>query len=1162
MYLKNLTIKGFKSFAETTTLDLEPGITVVVGPNGSGKSNIVDAVAWVLGAQGPRTVRSSKMDDVIFAGTAKRAALGRAEVCLTIDNSSGALGLELGEIAIRRTLFRNGDSEYAINGAPCRLLDVQELLSDSGVGRQQHVIVSQGQLDTILNARPEDRRLVIEEAAGVLKYRKRKEKAERRLESTEANLLRLADLVREVRRQIRPLERQADAVRRHGALIEELQAIRLYVAGRELATLRARLQAGMQARTRLQGEEASLKSELAQLDTSVLQTEAELSAMGAHDLSDILVRVERLGERARGMATLLTERRRGIERDRASMIDQAVIASLEAESSRLSNELATVETEAQALLPEADKVSEAEADLETQRADFDETWGAEVAPLVNRAGEMRARLAGLRQGIERGEIEMTRLSSRIESMSAKAGDLDDKARQASDEVVATQGAFAAHRSGVEDAIGQRVACEGAVERAEVALREADAERHAWSARAETLALALDEARARAGAMSLSGVDVALGTLLDLIEIDPGWELAFEAAVGPAMAAVVVDGGIDGARQALKVLEGSSGAILPMDTGAGTYMASNTPSLSSVIGGAELVRPHVRARNPRLSGLLDTLLRNAVRVGADWGEALEVAISNPDLVVVTQGGDCFGPYGWRVGMTGAGATGAALDEAAQRSASAAVEADVADAALTTAREELASARQNETLALAARDDNERRHQVASATVERLSHELAELRLEIEEVRKHHDEMVQQTQGEQARVAGLEAELPLLEAEEARAGDQRRAMHEARSRIDERMAAVAALRTDLEVRATGFEARRSYLQGRLGEVNERLSRNVAERDAAEGRRIELDRRLAATDRLSSFLEERSKWVEEMLSELHERRRMQSEAVRATTDRLDQLRRRRIEAERQLEALREQTRRGELEVQEIELRVETAVETLRRDLDQEPAAALEATCPELPEGISAAARLRELERELRLMGPINPLALEEHAALQERHDFLESQLEDVKASRRELAKVIKVIDIEIESVFSAAFVDVSQNFTKLFETLFPGGQGSLKLTDPSNLLETGIEVEARPSGKNVRKLSLLSGGERSLTAMAFLFAVFRSRPSPFYLMDEVEAALDDVNLHRFLDLLGEFRQDAQLVIVSHQKRTMEIADTLYGVTMEPGGSSKVVSERVSTS
>ncbi|MEJ7583705.1 MAG: AAA family ATPase [Acidimicrobiales bacterium] len=374
MFLRALTIKGFKSFADSTTLAMEPGVTVVVGPNGSGKSNVVDAIGWVLGAQAPSAVRCSRMDDVIFAGTAKRAALGRAEVSLTIDNGAGLLPVDFAEVTVTRTLFRSGDSEYAINGVPCRLLDVQEMLSDSGVGRQQHVIISQGQIDAVLNARPEDRRLIIEEAAGVLKFRRRKEKAERRLASTEANLIRLQDLLREVRRQLRPLERQADDARRHGSVVAELTALRIFLAGQELTRLRMRLQAGAGARQELAGLDRSTRDALAELDTAVLHTEAQLSAMGGDDLGDALVRFESLREKGRGLAILLAERRRGIERDREASIDRGVIATLEAEASRLAGELEGVEAEAGRVEPEMARLADQERDLAEVRARFQSDW--------------------------------------------------------------------------------------------------------------------------------------------------------------------------------------------------------------------------------------------------------------------------------------------------------------------------------------------------------------------------------------------------------------------------------------------------------------------------------------------------------------------------------------------------------------------------------------------------------------------------------------------------------------------------------------------------------------------------------------------------------------------------------------------------------------------
>ena len=1154
MHLKSLTLKGFKSFADTTTLDLEPGVTVVVGPNGSGKSNIVDAVAWVLGAQGPKTVRSSKMEDVIFAGTANRAALGRAEVSLTIDNADGMLPIEFAEVTITRTLFRNGDSEYALNGAPCRLLDVQELLSDSGVGRQQHVIVGQGQLDQILNARPEDRRAVIEEAAGVLKFRRRKEKAERRLEATEGNLLRLSDLLREVRRQLRPLERQADAARRHGALVEELGAIRLYVAGRELSQLRQRLQTGADARNALAADDAGLKSELARLDAAVLAAESELSAMGADDLGDDLVKVERLREQARGLATLLAERRRGIERDRAMAVDQAVIATLEAEAARLRSEVAEADAEAERLVPDGERLAEAEGVLASERSEFELHWGDGVPLASGAAAEVRGELAALSSGVERGESEADRLRSRLQGLTEKAERLAGEAQRLRQEIGAAESAVGPLGDEVASTEAARMAAESALAAAEAALRAADADRHSWAARADALALALDEARARAGAERLAGVDGVVGTLLDLVEVDDGWEAAFEAAVGPALGAVVVRGGADGARRALGLLaEGGSGAVLALGVDGGP--------LRTTIASGEPVRAHVRARDPQVAAALDALLGGAVCVDGSWSAALDVAIAHPDAIVVTRAGDRFAATGWRVGGASSGATGAALEEARSKADAATREASAAEVAADAARRTLADARRAENDLARALADTTALLGKGTDTLVRVENEATDATTEAEAIRAHLGELAERVELERARRAELQAQLPGLEAEEQSAAEAARTMQAARSRLEERAAAVGALRTDLEIRATGLEERRTYLQRRLVEVDERLSHNVAAREEAESRRIELDRKLVVTDRLASLVNERLAWVEGHLAELRERRRRQSEAARATQERLDGLRRERADAERRLSEVRERAQRAELEAQELKLRVEAATETLRRDLDCEPEVAMAAECPPLPESTTAPARLRELERELRLLGPINPLALEEFTSLQERHGFIEEQLEDVKSSRRELSRLIKAIDQEIVEVFVGAFADVSLHFTQLFETLFPGGQGRLRLTDPDNPLETGIEVEARPSGKNVRKLSLLSGGERSLTAMAFLFAVFRSRPSPFYLMDEVEAALDDVNLRRFLDLVDEFRQEAQLVIVSHQKRTMECADTLYGVTMQPGGSSRVVSERVVT-
>src|SRR6185295_11630284 len=426
MFLKSLTLKGFKSFADTTTLAMEPGVTVVVGPNGSGKSNVVDAIAWVLGAQAPSAVRSQKMDDVIFAGTAKRPALGRAEVTLTIDNSAGLLPIEFTEVTVARILFRTGDSEYSINGVACRLLDVQELLSDAGVGRQQHVIVSQGQIDSVLNARPEERRSIIEEAAGVLKFRRRKERAERRLDATEASLLRVQDLLREVRRQLRPLERQADAARRHGDIVTELSALQIFLRGREIASQRTRLASLAGEKITLHQNEQELRAQLAALDVTVMAAEAELTARGDLDLSDEMVRVEQLRERARGIAAVLVERRRSMERDRGQLMDSGVVASLEADANNLRLELQRVAGELQQLGPEAEQLAAEEEEFATEREQALLTIdiAATGVSAASAAAEVRGELRSLRGSAERAEAELQRLRTRLDVLGERIVRLD------------------------------------------------------------------------------------------------------------------------------------------------------------------------------------------------------------------------------------------------------------------------------------------------------------------------------------------------------------------------------------------------------------------------------------------------------------------------------------------------------------------------------------------------------------------------------------------------------------------------------------------------------------------------------------------------------------------------------------------------------------------
>ncbi len=1154
MFLKSLSIKGFKSFADAATLELEPGVTVVVGPNGSGKSNVVDAIAWVLGAQAPTAVRSQKMDDVIFAGTSSKAALGRAEVGLTINNSDGVLPIEFNEVTITRTLFRSGESEYAINGVSCRLLDIQDLLSDSGVGRQQHIIVSQGQIDAVLNARPEERRAIIEEAAGVLKYRKRKERAERRLASTDENLNRLGDLVREVRRQLRPLEKQADAARRHGSLVAELQALRIHLAGRELAALTSKLENSHRLRTGFDQRELELKSSLATLDSVVLDAEAELAALGGSDVADVLGRARSLRERIRGQANVVAERQRRLEGELQSAVDDGVVASLEAEGARIVADLETTRFEKDQLSPEFSELEVAERRLLADQESFEQAWGEGIGPAPTQAAEVRAQVSALETAAGRDQQERSRIIEQLEALGSRHDRLMTSRSDAQltvDELGPTIGEM---RTALEDATRRREEAEATIEEATETRRVADDEQSRWQARAQALSQALDEARSAAGADSLSGNEGVLGTLLDLVDIDAGWESAVEAAIGEALAAVVVDGVAHG-RAALESLAAQElpGAILAL--------GATTSPVTLPAGLGAPVRNHVRALRPDVDPLLDQLLSAAVVIDGGWAGALDVALSHPDATVVTREGDRFGPAGWRIGRTGSGATGAALVEAELAAASATQTAQGAAEALKVSRQRLDEIRAERRRVNDELQAAEKSLANATTVLERSASQLNELAVDRERLDRQQTEIGERQEADRRQLSDLQLQLPGLEAEEAAHSDKTQSVSEARSQLEERARAVASVRTDIEVRAAAVVERRELLLGRQAEVEQRLERLVVERSAAKVRREQIEASLAVVHGLSETLTAKSELLKGWLDALSVEQQAQSEAAREVSEALSGRRRERQEAERELVEIREKRSRLELSDAENTVRLETLTDALRRELDTDPSTAMAAELPEVEGGASPESRVRELERELKLMGAINPLALQEFEELKERHEFLDGQLSDVKSTKRDLQRLIREIDEEIVGVFSAAYADVATNFVELFQTLFPGGKGGVKLTDTSDILNCGVEIEAKPSGKNVKKLSLLSGGERTLTALAFLFAVFKSRPSPFYVMDEVEAALDDMNLSRFLSLIEEFRKEAQLIIVSHQKRTMEGADVLYGVSMKPGGSSKVVSEKVET-
>ncbi|MGO8874452.1 MAG: AAA family ATPase, partial [Acidimicrobiales bacterium] len=921
VYLKSLSLRGFKSFADPTTLEFEPGVTVIVGPNGSGKSNVVDAVAWVLGAQGPRVVRSSKMDDVIFAGTSKRPALGRAEVTLTIDNSSRRLPVDLAEVTITRTLFRTGESEYSMNGASCRLLDIQEMLSDAGVGRQQHVIMSQGQLAGVLDARPEDRRAVIEEAAGVLKFRRRRERSERRLESTEANLLRLQDLLREVRRQLRPLERQAEAARRHGSLVGELQALRLFVAGRDLDSLQKRSEENEQRKAAFAGDEERLKAALARLDELVATSEAAMSAEQASDVVSALSSAERLHERARGVANVIAERRLRVDAALTATTETDVISSLEAESSRLERDLAATMEAAQLLEPEWQEVSRRAEALRVDEAQFAAAFQQE-APRSEATGDRRRsrdeaanQLSRAREALARAneraaaiERQRTELSQRSEVLERGAAQLGETLARLRDAQVAAEND---ERAAADEVTVAERAARDAVERSQK-----------LDARAEALRGALDEAHARAGVEQLAGRPGVLGTLLDIVEVDAGYERAFEAAVQEALGTVVVDGRQQ-ARNAVEHLHELelSGAVLPIDTG--------REAASSF--GPDSLRARVRGTQPGAEALLDALLADVVLCSTGIRDALDLAgRSSAETVVVTVEGDRLSSRGWRLGAGRAGATRAALESVQADS----VEAD-ADAAEARGRAEsarqawsaarLAAAEASEAAAAAAAEERQ-----TVAQRDETGRRLLQLGSEGEQIDAAQAEAASLAERLEAELASLEAELGAAEKAEADARVVETEVAQARRLLDERARELASLQADLEVRSAAMDERRALLTERRTEVERRLAGCEAAREGAAERRQAHEAISASLARIGSAVTALLEELALLLVTLREERRQHDEAVGAIAQRLTATRANRVAAERDLAATREQAQRNELERAELRVRLETALETIRHDLD----------------------------------------------------------------------------------------------------------------------------------------------------------------------------------------------------------------------------------------
>ncbi|MGW2963622.1 AAA family ATPase [Streptomyces sp. NPDC001220] len=1258
MHLKALTLRGFKSFASATTLRFEPGITCVVGPNGSGKSNVVDALTWVMGEHSAKSLRGGKMEDVIFAGTTGRPPLGRAEVSLTIDNSDGALPIEYAEVTITRIMFRNGGSEYQINGDTCRLLDIQELLSDSGIGREMHVIVGQGQLDSVLHADPMGRRAFIEEAAGVLKHRKRKEKALRKLDAMQANLARVQDLTDELRRQLKPLGRQAAVARRAAVIQADLRDARLRLLADDLVRLRQALQSEIADEAALKERKEAAEQELkkALQREALLEDEVRRLTPRLQRAQQTWYELSQLAERVRGTISLADARVKSATSTPPEERRGRDPEDMEREAHRIREQEAELEAALEAAQHALDDTVAHRAELERELAQ-EERRLKDVARSIADRRESLARLNGQ---VNAARSRAGSAQAEIDRLAAARDEAQERAVSAQEEYEALKAEVDGLDAGDEELAGRheqarlRLAeAEAALTAAREATTAAERSRAATQARREALALGLrrkDGTGILLGARDrLTGV---LGPAAELLTVTPGHEVALAAAFGTAADAVAVttptsaadairllrkqDGGRaalllsgapelprseapradasprvagngapshDGAaadRWAPAALEGAAegadaGWTSPRGAGNGAPShdgsapdprplpappspAPPSPAPPSGTPAAELVRGPAD-----LMPAVRRLLHGIVVV--DTLEAAEELVyRRPHLTAVTAEGDLLGAHFAHGGSAGAPSlleVQASVDEAAAELEELAVRCE----ALAEAQQ---AAQEHRKACTAQVEELAERRRAADREKSAVAQQLGRL---AGQARGAAGEAERSTAAAARAQESLDKALEEVEvlAERLAVAEEMPVEEEPDTSVRDRLAAdgANARQTEMEARlqVRTHEERVKGLAGRADSLDRAARAEREARARAEQRRARLRHEAAVAEAVAAGARQLLAHVEVSVGRA-DRERSAAEAAKARREQeLTAARSTGRDLKAELDKLTDSVHRGEVLGAEKRLRIEQLETKALEELGVEPTGLVEEYGPHQPVPPSPPAegevlpddpehprnqpksfhraeqerRLKAAERAYQQLGKVNPLALEEFAALEERHKFLSEQLEDLKKTRADLLQVVKEVDERVEQVFTEAFRDTAREFEGVFSRLFPGGEGRLILTDPDNMLTTGVDVEARPPGKKVKRLSLLSGGERSLTAVAMLVSIFKARPSPFYVMDEVEAALDDTNLQRLIRIMQELQESSQLIVITHQKRTMEVADALYGVSMQGDGVSKVISQRL---
>ena len=1163
MHLKSLTLKGFKSFAQPTTFQFERGVTCVVGPNGSGKSNVVDALAWVMGEQGAKTLRGGKMEDVIFAGTATKGPLGRAEVMLTIDNADGALPIEYSEVTISRTLFRSGGSEYAINGEPCRLLDVQELLSDSGLGREMHVIVGQGQLDSVLRASPEERRGFIEEAAGILKHRRRKEKTERKIDAMQANLARLSDLAGEVRRQLKPLGQQAEIAREAQNIASQARDAKSRILASDIVQIQSSLETTATSESQRRSERNILQEmlsentqRLGQLESPELNQKLDRARQVSFDFDSLQERIRSISNIASARAALLESNDQEQSKFDASSITVDIekaeleMVRFQEEVTRLNQDLKIAE-ENRNVAREALEAFDSKAQ---EQNSLISKYDLDLAEFANNVKVAESKLEAFRNEKTRHEEILSAARSRHLEQSRQYQELESLLSQNQPVASNLESNYEAAQRAVSEATAK-------IESLRDQLHKAEREKDALAGKRSALNLTLEQ---KDGASSLTKAQLRgiRGLVANHMRIEPGFEQAIAAALGSLADALVAEDMESGlsALEHLKRTDGGRVEIIIADVDIRSEL-----SLGNQIAGAKLASEVVSAPDGILKLLSTVVIVDDLDSARNYFRS-----SGEDRQVITKQGDVLTRAVLRGGSS---SKPSKVELVAER--------DAAEAALTrlssrieTLSSELAQAKSNELASKNSAKQSLAELNEQDAKLASQAEKLGRIRVQVEALQSELDRLSSVAESNDQAIAQalqeLEAAISRLREFENQ-GRPQQSMSD-RERLSEALEKERSKELDIRVE--------------LGAAEERLR---VESEKSENLKNQLDSSRAAVEKALASAMARTaqlrsaKQVLKLLPVLIASVSESSNQAKREYNRLEQERSDQFQEltkvrgdiasiQQKLSDLTQSVHDIELQNHEKRLNLANLVTRAQEELGLDEQTLLaeygpdqlipsedEEKEPEIFNRDAQVQRLKDAEKLLEKLGRVNPLALEEFAALEQRHKFLTDQLQDLTETRKDLIKIIADLDEKMQVIFSDAFQDTKKAFEKVFPVLFPGGTGSIFLTDPDNLLTSGLEVNVKPAGKKIERLSLLSGGERSLAAVALMVSIFKARPSPFYVMDEVEAALDDANLGRLLSLFEDLRVNSQLIIITHQKRTMEIADALYGVSMKSDGISAVVGQRL---